>query len=92
MQIYGIIEKEHRTALVIDQAKYDSIGSYQERINRLLESLNGHNIKTDIYTLRDGALHFGKPTTVADVEPVSINGAAESLKDGLGYDLVLVSA
>lgn len=54
--------KQHRTALVIDFSDTPT-GSYNERVNRLLESLNGPNIKVDIYTWYNGATSFvSKPS------------------------------
>ncbi len=44
--------RSHRTALFIDGDALD--GEYKERVQRLLQSLNGPNIKTDLFTVSAG--------------------------------------
>ena len=61
-------KREHRTACVID-TRGGASGEFKERYNRLLESLNGQNIKADVYTLADevapvqasGGFYHGHP-------------------------------
>lgn len=61
--------KNHRTALVIDFA-VDPTAEYQERVNRLLESLNGPNIKVDIYTWYNGSFSYSSnPKGLVDGPP-----------------------
>lgn len=56
--------KDHRTALVIDVNEFDD-SDYRDRVKRLLQSVNGPNIKTDIFALRNDVL-----TQVSDFEGI----------------------
>lgn len=51
-------KRNHRTAVVIDVRNGVS-AEFKERFGRLLESLNGDNIKADIFTLRGNATQDG---------------------------------
>lgn len=88
--------RNHRTALVIDTRNgVDS--KFKERYNRLLQSVNGTNIKVDIFTLRGNAVATGpalvpgtpEDSTAPDVapEPIDLNAWAA----GLGYDQLIVT-
>lgn len=50
--------RSHQTALVIDTRAGVS-SAFQNRYNRLVESVNGANIKADIYTLRGNVAETG---------------------------------
>lgn len=80
--------KNHRTCLIID-ASSGFTGEYKERVERLLQSLNGPNIKTDIYHTTDGVnLVEGQPSAVA---AAPVTASAEAAAKALGYAQVLVS-
>lgn len=46
--------RNHRTALFIDADSLGNGSEYDERVRRLLQSLNGDNIKTDLFTVASG--------------------------------------
>lgn len=57
LKVKGFYSRSHRTALVVDVSDYTSAKSdYPERVRRLLQSVNGPNIKADIFALNDGVL------------------------------------
>jgi len=88
--------REHRTALVID-VRNGVTGDYANRYGRLLESLNGDNIKVDIFTLRANAVQSGpalvagspNETVAPDVQEQEIDLHAWAAD--LGYTQLLVS-
>lgn len=96
--------RSHRTALVID-ARKGFTGKFKERTNRLLESVNGNNIKVDVYTLEGGdaitgvsvpatlTLHPGKPGegVASSTASGSTDDALEAWANGLGYDMLVVA-
>lgn len=51
-------KKSHQTALVID-VRGGVSPQFKNRYQRLLESVNGNNIKVDVYTLRGNATATG---------------------------------
>jgi hypothetical protein len=87
------ISKSHRTALFIAPA------SNSERVNRLLESLNGDNIKVDVYRPvattstvvqrvendGNGVSSYGSDAAEFDVDAIRKEAAAA------GYDQILFS-
>lgn len=85
------ISKDHRTALFI------APGSNSERVSRLKESLNGDNIKVDIYGVStettsvvkrvDGAGIFGLATPAIEFDIDAIRKEASAA----GYDQILFS-
>lgn len=84
--------KSHRTALIVDTTKGYS-GKFQERVNRLLNSVNGPNIKVDVYTKQSSARETitpGAPSQTASSSPAATTDP-QSFAKGLGYDLVLVA-
>src|SRR5689334_7012030 len=86
------VGKSHRTALVIDG---DSLSSevYAERAGRLLQSLNGSNIKTDVFVARNGEIvRLADPKSLVIPEAAPFD-ASEAIAEvsALGYDQVLVS-
>jgi hypothetical protein len=92
MTIIDNVGKSHRTALVIDGDSLSN-ATYAERAGRLLESLNGTNIKTDVFVASSGALvRLADPKSLV-VPPVASFDAAEAVAEvsALGYDQVLVS-
>ena len=88
--------RSHRTALFIDG---DSLGNetYRERVERLLQSLNGPNIKTDLFSVASGNGVSGvvRISSLSDVAsgPSAKVTDAELLEwaSGQGYDQVLFS-
>ena len=67
-------KKTHRTALVID-ARKGFAGSFKERAERLLQSVNGSNIKVDVFhivgdTVTAGAPKASAATASASTAPV----------------------
>lgn len=93
------INKFHRTALVID-ARKGFTGEFAERVGRLLQSLNGGNIKVDIYTLgpvpavqTTTGFTAGPPNTVTahtSVSAPSIDDVKGQLRSA-GYAQILTS-
>lgn len=88
--------RSHRTALVIDTRNgVDS--KFQERYKRLLQSVNGPNIKVDIFTLRPNAVASGPalvPGTPDDSPAPDVPAASIDLNawaTGLGYDQLIVT-
>lgn len=88
--------RKHRTALVIDTRNgVDS--AFRERYKRLLQSVNGPNIKVDVYTLRPNAIATGpalvpgepESSTAPDVPAASID--LNAWASGLGYDQLVVT-
>jgi len=86
----GVVRK-HRTALFIDGPSYDAGGAYQERTERLLQSVNGSNIKVDVFRVSGSSITpWGASASVDD----GVGDKAEALKawaSDLGYDQALVS-
>lgn len=88
--------RSHRTALFIDGDALDN-GTYRERVERLLQSLNGPNIKTDLFTVAAGNGNGGV-VRISSLADVSVNGHAKATDEELvswaeaaGYDQVLFS-
>lgn len=88
--------RNHRTALVID-VRNGASADFQNRYERLLESVNGDNIKVDVFTLRGNLVQSG-PALVAgapgsaepdfeEVEEIDLKAWARSL----GYTQLLLS-
>lgn len=89
MQVIGNPVRSHRTALVIDVSKSGSKGDFQERYNRLLQSVNGANIKVDVYTFDGVTLRPGAPDAADGVEADSTS-SLEEFAAKLGYSQLLV--
>lgn len=72
------MSKQHRTALVLEVNASDT-DNYKNRVNRVLESVNGPNIKVDIYTFdsASGRYFEGVPTNTGPQVEVDF--------DSLGY-------
>lgn len=87
--------KNHRTALLIDASK-GFTNPFAERVNRLLQSVNGSNIKVDVYHLGAAssvALNDGPPAAAASTSVASATTLeqAEATLRSQGYDQILVS-
>lgn len=85
--------KNHRTALLIDASK-GFANPFAERVNRLLQSVNGPNIKVDVYHLGVGGnvtLQEGAPTSTPAYGSATTVEAAEAQLRAQGYDQILVS-
>lgn len=89
------VGKTHRTALLIDAA--DSTSTYQERARRLLESLNGSNIKVDVFTTATGGgtninrLEDPKQLDVSNADDFFNPSEFHEWASARGYDQILVS-
>lgn len=90
MGITGTANKQHRTALVIDAAKEDVSSTFRERVARLLASLNGNNIKVDVYNLRNGVV---TPRSASATLPqsASVPGDVVAWGKSQGYDQTIFS-
>lgn len=88
----GATVATHRTALVIDASNPSS--SFKERVNRLLQSLNGPNIKVDVYTYgpkTSSAVTAGPPSwESSSVESSDFPSAVQEVASK-GYVQVLTS-
>lgn len=86
--------RDHRTALFVDTT--DASASFQERANRLIESLNGNQIKTDIFVVTNGGVTVERVANGSKIANVpasgsfSVVGAREYAREQ-GYTQVLVS-
>lgn len=78
--------KNHRTALVVD-ASNGFEGEFAERVGRLLQSVNGPNVKVDIYTFDGSKLVEGPPSAAK----AAASGSIDDLIAPLGYAQVLIS-
>lgn len=87
--------RSHRTALVVDGERYDQGGAYTERTQRLLQSLNGDNIKVDVFAFRNGVVERTPNDTVVVDKPVAFpTPTSADVKAALieqGYEMVLES-
>lgn len=88
--------RSHQTAVVVDVRSGVS-SNFQERYNRFLGSLNGKNIKADIFTLRANsgssgpALVAGAPDSVSAPSTPAADIDLEAWAKSLGFtQLVLV--
>ena len=73
-------QRQHRTALLIDA---DSLsGAYSERVERLLQSLNGPNIKVDVYAVKPGAaVPTGGVVKIKSLSEIGVGGAVSTVTD-----------
>lgn len=84
------INKNHRTALFINVAA-DSSSDFRERSARLVESVNGSNIKVDVYSVDPfGNITNGLVFPSAQPEAVAVD--VQSLATAAGYTQVLTSS
>lgn len=90
MHVIGNPVREHRTALVVDVSK-PAKSDFTERVNRLRQSLNGPNIKVDVYTFDGVTLRQGWPDEASGGTPPSA-ADFESFAAGLGYTQLLVDS
>lgn len=85
--------RNHRTALVID-VRNGVTAEFTERYNRLLQSVNGPNIKVDVFTLSgnsigaSGGLVPGAPGASASSAGAEID--LQAWAKSLGYAQLLV--
>lgn len=73
--------KTHRTALVIDVRRGIS-STYEERVKRLLQSVNGSNIKCDIFTLTGPEATLTQGTTLPSASTVAAKAEVVTLSPG----------
>lgn len=88
--VNNLAKKAHRTLLVID-ARGGFTSDQKERVNRLLQSVNGSNIKCDIAHLTGDAVATVAPSsnpfdTSAKSAPAAASGAV-TLNAGLPVEL-----
>lgn len=87
--------RDHRTALVID-VRNGASPQFKERYNRLLQSVNGPNIKVDVFTLRGNAtgdgpgLVPGTPDQYVAPNQPSQEIDLDAWASELGYDQLIV--
>lgn len=84
--------RSHQTAVVVDGERFDKGGKYAERVKRLAQSLNGNNIKADIFVRRGNDLvRVDEKTLVPFAQPKAqdTGETAVDLLVGKGYTLVL---
>jgi hypothetical protein len=73
--------RSHRTALVVDVRRgIDS--EYEERVKRLFQSVNGSNIKCDIFTLSGPEATLTQGTTLPSASTVSVKAEIVTLTPG----------
>jgi len=88
--------REHRTALVIDVRNGVS-SDFENRYKRLLESVNGDNIKVDVFTLRGNlvasgpALVSGAPGCSDEPDDAEQEIDLKAWAASLGYTQLLLS-
>ena len=85
--------RSHRTALFVDGNKL-SAHEYAERAGRLIESLNGGQIKVDLFVVRDGqATRISSRADLAAPQPSSAfpHDALVAAARDAGYTQVLTS-
>lgn len=96
MELVNPNGRSHRTALVVNGAAYDEGGDYAERVNRLVESLNGPQIKTDIFkTVGDKVVRCQNSaplTPVVEDASASNEASAHAVLSAEGYTQILASA
>lgn len=93
------IVRNHRTVLFVDGPALKANASYLERVKRLSQSLNGVNIKTDIYTVFPekvsmGGIVAGISTSPASTDESNYFDAARlnALATSKGYTQCLISS
>lgn len=78
--------RNHRTALVLDVRRgIDS--TFEERAKRLLESVNGPNIKCDIFTLTGPEATLTQGTTLPSAATVAASATEVTLSKGSPFAL-----
>lgn len=83
----GLAARNHRTLLVID-ARGGFTSEQKERVNRLLQSVNGSGIKVDIAHLDgDGVVAPASSNPFADAPVEAATSGALALKAGLPAQL-----
>lgn len=80
--------RKHRTALFVDAAKRAANSEYRERSDRLIQSVNGSNIKVDVFEV-DGSVVRPLGTTPSST-PTS-EPDLQAWATSQGYTQVLVS-
>lgn len=82
--------RKHRTALFVDAQKRAKDAGYKERSDRLIQSLNGDNIKVDIFEV-DGLTIRPFGTTPKESTNTPTDADLRSWAAKTGYEQVLVS-
>lgn len=88
--------RKHQTAVVID-VRNGASPAFVNRYTRLLQSLNGQNIKADIYTLRGNAtsdgpgLVFGTPDEFVSPDQPAQEIDLQEWANEQGYTMLLVA-
>lgn len=84
--------KSHQTALVVDGEEFAKGGRFNERIRRLLQSLNGQNIKVDVFAkFGDEIIRCNEKTLEPLATPATseVGESAIELLTARGYAVVL---
>lgn len=90
LNVQGFKSREHQTVLFVDAQQRANSDKYRERSDRLIQSLNGDNIKVDIFEV-DGLTI--RPLGMADSpsEATTTDDDLRAWAAGIGYSQVLVS-
>lgn len=80
--------RHHRTALFVDAAQRASNKEYRERSDRLIQSVNGSNIKVDVFEV-DG--NVVRPLGTTPQATPSSEADVQAWAKSQGYTQVLVS-
>lgn len=73
--------KSHRTALVVD-VRRGITSDFENRVKRLLESVNGSNIKCDIFTLSGPEATLTQGTVLPSAATVAAKSEVVTLSPG----------
>jgi hypothetical protein len=90
LNVQNFSKRNHRTALFVDAAKRANDKEYRERSDRLIQSLNGDNIKTDIFEV-DGLTVRPLGSTAKESNSAATEDDLRSWAAKTGYTQVLVS-
>lgn len=78
--------RTHRTALVVDVRRgVDS--EYEERVKRLFQSVNGSNIKVDIFNLTGPEATLAQGTTLPSASTVAAKADVVTLSPGSPFQV-----
>lgn len=91
INVQNFKSRQHRTALFVDAIRRAKDQEYKERSDRLIQSVNGNNIKVDVFEVEDMTIRpFGSSSaeaTTSDANDEDLRAWAASN----GYTQVIVS-